>query len=84
MMIQTMQAVRLRAVGGNDRQLQITVPDEIPVGEVEVIVLERRLSGARTEHCLGELFAELDRMPHRSLTKEQVDGYLSEERASWD
>jgi hypothetical protein len=33
---------------------------------------------------LDELFAEIDRMPHKRLTKEEVDRYLAEERESWD
>ncbi len=79
-----MQAVRLNAVVGDDHRLQVVVPAEIPVGEVEVIVLATAPTPARVEQSLGELFAELDRMPHRRLTKEEVDRYLAEERASWD
>ncbi|MCU0836321.1 MAG: hypothetical protein MUC77_18115 [Chromatiaceae bacterium] len=79
-----MQAVRLNAVLGDDHRLQVVVPEEIPVGEVEVIVLATSPTPARAEQTLSELFAELDRMPHRRLTKEEVDRYIAEERASWD
>lgn len=79
-----MQAVRLNAVVGDDHRLQIVVPQEIPVGEVEVIVLASSPTPARVEQTLSELFAELDRMPHKRVTKEDVDRYLAEERASWD
>lgn len=79
-----MQAVRLNAVLGTDRCLQIQVPAEIPVGEVEVIVLAREASGDASGKSLRDLFAELDRMPHKHLTKEEVDRYIAEERASWD
>lgn len=79
-----MQAVRLNAVVGDDHRLQILVPEEIPVGEVEVIVLASAPTTAGAEQSLSELFAELDRMPHKRLTKEEVDRYLAEERASWD
>lgn len=54
------------------------------MGEVEVIVLASLPTTARAEQTLGELFAELDRMPHKLVTKEEVDRYLAEERASWD
>lgn len=54
------------------------------MGEVEVIVLASAPTTVGAEQSLGELFAELDRMPHKRLTKEEVDRYLAEERASWD
>jgi hypothetical protein len=79
-----MQAVRLNAVVSDDHHLQIVVPEEIPVGEVEVIVLASSPSDARAEQTLDDLFAELDRMPHKRLTKDEVDRYLADERASWD
>lgn len=79
-----MKAVRLNAIVGEDHRLQILVPEEIPVGEVEVIVLASTPSSAPAEQTLDDLFAELDRMPHKRLTKEDVDRYLAEERASWD
>jgi hypothetical protein len=79
-----MQAVRLNAVLGADRCLQVQVPAEIPVGEVEVIVLARQPLGSAAGQSLRELFAELDRMPHKRLTKEEVDRYIAEERASWE
>jgi hypothetical protein len=79
-----MQAVRLKAMVGDDHRLEMVVPDEIPVGEVEVIVLVSRPAGACAEQSLSELFAEIDRMPHKGLAKEDVDRYLAKERASWD
>ena len=79
-----MQAVRLNAVVDDDHRLQVVVPEEIPVGQVEVIVLATSPTSAGTDQTLAELFAELDRMPHRRLTKEEVDRYIAEERASWD
>lgn len=79
-----MQAVRLNAVLGPDRCLRIEVPAGIPTGEVEVIVLAKDAPGDSAEQSLKELFAELDRMPHKRVTKEEIDRYLAEERASWD
>ena len=79
-----MQAVRLNAVLGADRCLRVEVPSEIPTGEVEVIVLAAQSPELRAEQTLCELFAAIDRMPHKRLTKEAVDRYLAEERASWD
>lgn len=79
-----MQAVRLKAVLSDDRRLEIAVPDEIPVGEVEVIVLASSLTATGAQQTLDELFAELDRMPHKRLTTEEINQYLAGERGSWD
>jgi hypothetical protein len=79
-----MQAVRLNAVVGPDRCLRIAVPAEIPPGKVEIIVLASEETNSQAEQSLDELFSALDRMPHKRLTKEEVDRYLAEERASWD
>ncbi len=79
-----MQAVRMSAVIGADHWLQVVVPDEIPVGAVEVIVLARQPSEGESRQTLGELFGDLDRMSHKPVTAEEVDRYLAEERASWD
>ena len=79
-----MQAVRLTAVVGPDRCLRIEVPEEIPLGEVEVIVSATQPPGVRVGQTLSELFAALDRMPRKRLTKEEVDSYLAAERASRD
>lgn len=79
-----MQAVRLNTVLGPDRCLRIEVPAEIPTGQVEVIVLANEATAVQAGQSLDELFSALDRMPHKHLTKEEVDRYLAEERASWD
>jgi len=79
-----MQAIRLNAVVSDDHRLQIVVPEEIPVGEVEVIVLAGTQATSGTKQTLDDLFAELDRMPHKHLTRKEVDRYLADERASWD
>lgn len=79
-----MRAVRLQAVVGPDRCLSIEVPPEIPPGKVEVIVLAPDAMHVEKAQTLSELFAKLDRMPHKRLTAEEVDRYLAAERASWE
>ncbi len=79
-----MQAVRLNAVVGADRCLRIQIPEEIPIGEVELIVLASQPPEVQAGQTLSQLFAAVDRMPHKHLTKEEVDSYLADERASWD
>jgi hypothetical protein len=79
-----MQSVQLRAVLSADRRLSRAVPDVMPEGAVlvtiEAIPEEKE---ARCSVTLGELLAEIDRMPHRRYTKEEIDRFLAEERASW-
>lgn len=79
-----MQASKLKAEVKPDHRPQIVVPDGIPAGEVEVIVLASTPATARSEQTLDELYAELDRMPHKRLTNEEVERYLADERASRD
>ncbi len=79
-----MQAVRLNAVLDDDRRLQLAVPEEIPVGPVEVIVLSNQGARDRAAENLGALFDEIDQMPARPRTREDVDRAIAEERASWD
>jgi hypothetical protein len=79
-----MQAVRLKAVLSDDRRLEIVVPEEIPLGEVEVIVLASSPTATGAQQTLDELFVELDRMPHKRLTTEEINQYLAGEWGSWD
>jgi len=79
-----MQAVRLNAVLDDDRRLQLAVPDEIPVGPVEVIVLANPDATDRASQNLGALLDEIDQMPATPRTREEVDSAIAEERASWD
>jgi hypothetical protein len=79
-----MRAVRLNAIVTADRCLQIEVPREIPPGEIELILFVSEAIDVQAEPTLREFFTELDRMPHKRLTREEVDLYLATERASWD
>lgn len=82
-----MQALKLKAIIGPDHRLELTVPDDLPQGEVEVILLAPN-SAPTGEHAAGEslraFFQELDRSPRQRLSKEEIDRYLEEERANWD
>jgi hypothetical protein len=64
---------------------------DTPEGKAEVIVrvgeddaIESTSASAEVEESLEQLFAAIDRMPRKRLTKEEIDRYLAEERASWD
>lgn len=78
-------AVKIDVVIPESHELTITVPREIRPGPAEVIVLREestqppRGSWARIHQCLARI------PPARpGRTKEEIDRYLAEERASWD
>jgi hypothetical protein len=41
-------------------------------------------TGSHSDESLTELFAAIDAMPRRRLTKEEIDQYIEQERASWE
>ena len=79
-----MQAVKLKAKVGPDHRIEIELPAEIPEGEVEVIVLAAEVSSPPGARSLREFFEEVDQLPRRRRTKEEIDRYIASERASWD
>ncbi len=79
-----MQAIKLTAEIGPDDHLALTVPPEIPQGIVEVIILADAAQGVAPISSLREFFDEIDRLPSPRRTKEEIDQYLAEERASWE
>lgn len=80
-----MQALRMK-VQIHDNQIATRLPVSMPDGEAEIIVLyeEQIPSGTNGKQTLLDLFAKIDQAPHPRMTKEEVDAYLTEERASWD
>jgi len=82
-----MHNVRLR-VNVRDHRLAAELPHDFPDGEADVIVLARPAANADgpdgASQSLVEWFRELDRTLRRRMTKEEVDAYLAEERASWE
>lgn len=80
-----MQALRMK-VQIHDNQIATLLPVSMPDGEAEIIVLyeEQIPSGINGKQTLLNLFAEIDKAHHPRMTKDEVDAYLAEERASWD
>lgn len=79
-----MQAIKLTAEIGPDHRLALTLPPEIPQGSVEVIILADAAQKVAPTSSLREFFDEIDRFPGPRRTKEEIDQYLAEERASWE
>jgi hypothetical protein len=79
-----MNAVKLQAIVPENRELTITLPPEVPPGEVEVIVLSKTVTKP-PPGSWERIQQFLSRTPpaRPGRTKEEIDRYLEEERASW-
>lgn len=80
-----MQVIKLHAHVDRDRKLSLQLPDEVPEGDVEVIVLAPAPVDAqdRRQH-LETLLRKLASGSRTRLSKAQIDAYLAEERAGWE
>ncbi|MEA3644242.1 MAG: hypothetical protein VBE63_30605, partial [Lamprobacter sp.] len=76
-----MPSVQFDTLLGEDHQLQLIVPEEIPAGAVNVVVTAKLAPQNDAKQTLSELFAELDRMPCQPLSRQEVDRTIAEERA---
>ncbi|HSO81791.1 hypothetical protein [Thiocapsa sp.] len=90
-----MHALKLTATIDSSRRLKLQLPADTPEGEAEIIVLvdedeeEEVKVVAKGEvkpaSSLRAYFEELDRQPlSKTYTREEMDAYLAQERASWD
>ena len=79
-----MHAVKLQVVVPENRELRITLPPEVSPGAAEVIILvpEPELKGSNIEAIL-RLVEEWRKSHPGHRSKEEIDQYLQEERASW-
>lgn len=79
-----MHTLRLKAHIDSNRRMEIQLPSDAPEGEAEVTI---RIPSPPVpkEAGLRAFFDNLDRHPpQRRNSKEEIDAYLAEERASWD
>lgn len=81
-----MQAYKTHQKITEDRHVTLTVPDEFPIGEAEIIVLAQVPEAVRVgqRESLESFFRKLDSTPPSGRSKEDIDRYLEEERASWE
>jgi hypothetical protein len=79
-----MHALKLKAHIDRSHRIEIQLPIDAPEGDAEVIILI-----PDTPSCPGKglraFFDDMDRHPpQQRYSKEEIDAYLVEERASWD
>ena len=78
-----MQAFKAAVTVPEDRMVKL--PDEVPTGPAEVIVLREPTHDARSQR-LREFLTYVDEARARlqpTLTKDEIDRYIEEERKSW-
>lgn len=80
-----MRAVRMHVIVPEHRQLTLTLPNRVPPGEVEIIVLvdqpTHSTAGARPLFKVADAWRATH--PERR-TREDIDRELAAERDSWD
>jgi len=81
-----MQAVKLKVNITPDHRLDGIVPDDVPPGEAEAVVLYDR-SSAEEDSGVAHLLQTVERVqkknhPRRSM--DEIMAYIKRERDSWD
>jgi hypothetical protein len=78
-----MRAVKLESVVSEDRKLILTVPAEIPSGQVEVLILARENSEVK-QGSLETFLKELSALPLSKRTPAEFEASIIAERNAWD
>ena len=79
-----MRTLKLNAHIDSSHRIEIQLPIDAPEGNAEIIVLIPD-TPSPAEKGLRAFFDNLDRHPpQRRNSKEEIDTYLANERASWD
>lgn len=78
-----MRAIKLNAHVAKDRTLRLHLPQDVQEGPAEIIVLVPE-GTERPTHKIQDFLAGLSARPRRIRTKEEIDTYLEQERASWN
>jgi hypothetical protein len=83
-----MKAYELTGQIHHGYRLEVILPERIPDGEARVIVLlpethQRDGDEKAQRQYLRDFFHRLDASDRPRMTKEEIDRYIEEERASW-
>ncbi len=66
-----------------NHQIHIQLPDTIPAGRAKIAIIYE-LTDLQTKNRMTEFLNHLPDVETQGLSREQIQAYLSEERASWD
>ena len=78
-----MRAVKLESVVSEDRKLTLTVPPEIPSGQVEVLILAKEGAEGKQD-SLETFLKELSTLPLSTRTPADFEAAITAERNAWD
>lgn len=80
-----MHTYRSQQTVDEDRRVTLTLPADFPLGEAEIIVLaqEQELEQSRLREAMQALLRRLEALSESGRSKEEIDRYIDEERASW-
>jgi len=79
-----MQAIKLTTYIDKNHRLELDLPDDLPEGAAEVIVLVQDSPKPASEESLRDFFKRLDASPRPRMSAEAIDRYIEETRNSWD
>jgi len=79
-----MQAIKLTTYSDKNHRLELDLPDDLPEGAAEVIVLVQDSPKPASEESLRDFFKRLDASPRPRMSAEAIDRYIEETRNSWD
>ncbi len=79
-----MPAVKLEAAVSDNHQLVLQVPDEIPAGTVEIVILAKGKPLASTGQAILDFLAEAAKYPIESRSAEDIEVDIRAERNAWE
>ncbi|MDR3352271.1 MAG: hypothetical protein LBO00_04525 [Zoogloeaceae bacterium] len=78
-----MQAYKCKARIPDNHRLEITLPENFPEGEAEVIVLMKTETTPAPGMSLREFTAWLEQQPPGPHSEEEIEAWIREERSDW-
>ena len=79
-----MRVIKATGTIGPDHTLHLQLPDDVGAGPAEVIVLvPEQQTTTNAGQGLEGFLRKLRETPRKVRSKEEIDRYLDEERASW-
>ena len=84
-----MQTLQLRVTVTSDHRINLTLPPDFPLGDVEITLRSTEASSeaASPPQLLGDLqtfFEFLQTVPPSGRTQQDIDHQIQEERGSWE
>jgi len=79
-----MQTIRLKAKVSANHRLELTLPEEIPEGEAEVIIMYTATAKEPKSQGLLSFLESLDGQDYPRRSLQNIMAYVQKERSSWD